>query len=280
MSGRHTPPHSSSPHRRRGKLESEEGQRATLDSSTRSSSNATSKSSSLRQISNPSNGGNATATPFQTNLCPSESVLRKVARIPILDAEGKEQLFEDLYMPSRPGETKRVLVIFIRHFFCGSCQEYITALSSSIPSQSVLPPNTTIAIVGCGANSLIPMYEEVTKCPFPIYTDPTQRLYTLFGMTRTLNRGSYAPEYAQSSLASLVVKGITQGLKRMLAGDMLQSGDKQQNGGELLFEAEITDPVTSDMKGYNVKVPWCHLMENTRNHSEISVLKDVLGIGE
>ncbi|KAK2788637.1 hypothetical protein FQN52_006582 [Onygenales sp. PD_12] len=234
MSGRHTPPHSSSPHRRRGKLESEEGQRATLDSSTRSSSNATSKSSSLRQISNPSNGGNATATPFQTNLCPSES----------------------------------------------SCQEYITALSSSIPSQSVLPPNTTIAIVGCGANSLIPMYEEVTKCPFPIYTDPTQRLYTLFGMTRTLNRGSYAPEYAQSSLASLVVKGITQGLKRMLAGDMLQSGDKQQNGGELLFEAEITDPVTSDMKGYNVKVPWCHLMENTRNHSEISVLKDVLGIGE
>ncbi|KAK2801971.1 hypothetical protein FQN50_007529 [Emmonsiellopsis sp. PD_5] len=271
MSGRHILPHSLSPHRQRRKLESEvQGKCPTQDSSTRSSSNATSKSPSPRQISNPSSGGNATATPFQTNLCPSESVLRKVARIPIFDAEGKERPFEDLYMPSRPGEIKSVLV----------CQEYITALSSSIPSQSVLPPNTTIAIVGCGANSLIPMYEEVTNCPFPIYTDPTQRLYTLFGMTRTLSRGSYAPEYAQASLASLFVKGITQGLKRMLAGDMLKSGDMQQNGGEFLFEAEITDPPTSDMKGYNVKVPWCHRMENTRGHSEISVLKDVLSIGE
>ncbi|PGH11128.1 hypothetical protein AJ79_05075 [Helicocarpus griseus UAMH5409] len=210
----------------------------------------------------------------------SASVLADAARVSVLDAEGRERQFEDIYKPFDIGGKKRTLIIFVRHFFCGNCQEYISALASSIPSPSLLPPDTSVAIVGCGAPSLIAMYTDVTHCPFPIYTDPSSRLYSLFGMTRTLDRGTYVPEHNQASLATLVLRGITQGLKRLFAGDMLKSGAMQQNGGELLFEAEFADATNSNDDRIKVNVPFCNIMQTTRDHSEISVLRAILGLDE
>ena len=49
---------------------------------------------------------------------PSKSQLAKVADLPVLDSKGKTFPFKSLHSdPSNPN--KRVLVIFVRHFFCG-----------------------------------------------------------------------------------------------------------------------------------------------------------------
>lgn len=48
---------------------------------------------------------------------PSKGDLEKVANLPVLDASGKSLPFKTLH--SNPGGISRVLIIFIRHFFCG-----------------------------------------------------------------------------------------------------------------------------------------------------------------
>lgn len=110
------------------------------------------------------------------------------------------------------------------------------------------------------------MYVEATSCPFPIYADPTKRLYSLLGMARTLSLGSTDPAYIHQTILSGMVKSIVQGLGRMGKGDVFKAGDMRQVGGEFVFE--------------NGKVTWCHRMRNTRDHAEAPKMKRVLGLGD
>lgn len=127
-----------------------------------------------------------------------------------------------------------------------------------------LEPSTQIVVIGHGQPDLIPFYLKETNCPFPIYADPTKKLYHLLGMTRTLNMGSKAPEYMHDSVVVNAVKSIFQEFR---AGrNMLKGGDIYQVGGEFLFE--------------DGKVTWCHRMRNTRDHAEVSELRAVLGLDE
>lgn len=216
---------------------------------------------------------------------PSKEKIEEAAEIPILDSDGKERPFKTLYTSSNAHEKRRVLIIFVRHFFCGNCQEYLRVLSSSLPSPSALPAGTSLAIIGCGGPSLINMYKEATACQYPIYTDPSRRLYKIFEMICTLNLGNRNPHYIRHSLMSGVVQGIIQALKRVYEGDVFKSGDIRQVGGEFLFEitgevnqASDDNPTkTSDSKNDCVNVTWCHRMANTRDHSEVEVIRRILG---
>jgi hypothetical protein len=51
------------------------------------------------------------------NTIPSRATLRRVADFQVLDQDGKSRPFKSLY--SGPMVARRVLVIFVRHFFCG-----------------------------------------------------------------------------------------------------------------------------------------------------------------
>lgn len=51
------------------------------------------------------------------NDLPTRETLQKIQDFPILDQDGKAVPFKTLY--TGPNVTRRVLVIFIRHFFCG-----------------------------------------------------------------------------------------------------------------------------------------------------------------
>lgn len=48
---------------------------------------------------------------------PSDATLAKVADYVLLDKHGKTHTFKSLY--NSPNGARRVLVVFIRHFFCG-----------------------------------------------------------------------------------------------------------------------------------------------------------------
>lgn len=49
---------------------------------------------------------------------PSESTLERIADLPVFDVDGKTVPFKSLYW-SNGNESKKVMIIFIRHFFCG-----------------------------------------------------------------------------------------------------------------------------------------------------------------
>jgi hypothetical protein len=241
------------------------------------------------------------------NDLPTQEMLEKVENMILLDKDGKTIPFKSLY--TGPNVARRVLVIFIRHFFCGNCQEYLRTLTESITEDSLLqlPTPTFIAIVGCGSPALIPMYQEVTNCPFPIYADPTKKLYDELGMTRTLNLGA-RPDYQRKGLVTVMMQSVVQSLKQLKGGKVLQGGDYQQVGGEFLFEpVNMATPILSPTveqgndenkqirwndtsngslgslgngSGYGEekRVTWCHRMRNTRDHAEVPELREVLGL--
>jgi hypothetical protein len=59
---------------------------------------------------------------------PSQAVLKKIEGLVVLDKDGKTVPFKELY--NGPNVARRVLVIFIRHFFCG-VSEHLSFLSKS-----------------------------------------------------------------------------------------------------------------------------------------------------
>ncbi|KAI0546040.1 AhpC/TSA antioxidant enzyme-domain-containing protein [Xylaria curta] len=231
---------------------------------------------------------------------PVQAVLRAVENHTVIDSAGKFHTFKSLY--SGPNVARRILVIFVRHFFCGNCQEYLRTLSASITPEALLalPVSTFIAVIGCGSHELISTYVKETGCRFPVYADPTRRLYADLGMVRTLSMGP-RPAYLQNrTVAHTVVSGIVQGLKQVKSGLATKSGDQKQVGGEFLFEPvsrtletpigtplldgeEKKNDVGLDGAGGNRKgeekcVTWCHRMRTTRDHAEIPELMEILGL--
>lgn len=125
-----------------------------------------------------------------------------------------------------------------------NCQEYLRSLSASITAESLLqlPIPTFIAVVGCGDPGLIDMYASETACPFPIYADPTRKLYQELGMIKTLALGT-RPAYMNKSIFKSSVDSIVQGVKQIKNGLVLKAGDQRQIGGEFLFEpVDIKSP--------------------------------------
>ncbi|KAI0885677.1 AhpC/TSA antioxidant enzyme-domain-containing protein [Annulohypoxylon maeteangense] len=238
-----------------------------------------------------------------TNDLPTIETLRKIETYTVLDSDGKSHTFKSLY--AGHNSARRVLIVFIRHFFCGNCQEYLRTLSASVTPDALLqlPVSTFIAVIGCGTPELINSYLQETGCPFPVYADPTRRLYSELGMVRTLAMGS-RPAYLQGkSLAHTVVTGVVQGLKQVKTGLVMKMGDQRQVGGEFLFEPAnltIDTPVTTprseeekklefpseenkadeheDPKVEEKRVTWCHRMRTTRDHAEMPELMEVLGL--
>ena len=146
-----------------------------------------------------------------------------------------------------------------------NCQEYLRTFASSITpdSLSALSPPTEIVVIGCGQPHLIPMYIHETGCPFPIYADPSRKLYHLLRMTSTLSLGK-SPQYMQRSVLSMAVSSFIQELKS--GRNMLSGGDFRQVGGEFLFQTG--------------KVTWCRRMRNTRDHAEIPLVRQQLGLDD
>ncbi|PHH86514.1 hypothetical protein CDD83_10122 [Cordyceps sp. RAO-2017] len=228
-----------------------------------------------------------------TNQLPSAETVAEADDYVLLDRDGRSHSFRSLH--SGRNVARRVLVVFVRHFFCGNCQEFLRSLSSAVTPEALLqlPVSSFVVVVGCGDAALIDMYVEATRCPFPVYTDPTGALFDRLGMVKTLALGP-RPAYMRKSMAKGVLDSIGQGLRHLPSGLALRSGDHRQVGGEFLFEP--LDPATpldedgppvaraaadDDKDGRPVepkRVTWCHRMTNTRDHAEIPELMDILGL--
>ncbi|KPI35886.1 Thioredoxin-like protein AAED1 [Cyphellophora attinorum] len=214
---------------------------------------------------------------FQPDEPPSQNSLRRLANYPLYDSSGASLPLSSLFSPTCLRKT-RMLLIFIRNFFCGNCQQYLVKLNEVMPPSS-LPADTALAIIGCGAPTLLPSYLELTHCPYPIYTDPSAQLYPKLNMQRTLKMGDYAPDYIHTGIFVSSLQSIVQGLKRLPKGDVRKAGNMDQNGGEFLFvRREGSVGWGGDCWADDWRVTWCHRMRNTRDHTEAARLRIVLGI--
>ena len=77
--------------------------------------------------------------------------------------------------------TPRTVVFFIRHFWCGQCQDYTFASLSLLDPAAVAAAGIRVVIISNGSWKIIKSYRKLFNCPFPIYVDGPRRLYSLLG---------------------------------------------------------------------------------------------------
>jgi len=198
---------------------------------------------------------------------PTRAQMRETGDMLIYDANGQARTFKSLY----EGEHvigDRQLIIFVRHFYCGACQSYLKALTTSITPDTyfTMAIPTSIIIIGLGAPGLIRHYRKTTGCPFPIFTDPTKSLYKTLGMSWSLDIGRKRPEYMKDISPPAWLAGQLKQMSQTEANLRFRGGNWLYLGSEMLFEAG--------------EVVWVHRMKNYRDHAEVDVLRRVLGIDQ
>ncbi|KAJ3574268.1 hypothetical protein NP233_g1869 [Leucocoprinus birnbaumii] len=162
---------------------------------------------------------------------PTENELRDAGALHVYDGEGNKVLFSELFAD------QKTIVVFIRHFFCGRCQEYVLALAQ-IPENRLQELNTRIVVIGCGEWQPIKSYSERIAFKGAMYADPSRNLYHALGMDieklATTPAGEAKRSYIRTNLLSVTLSSIWHGpvSHPNLIG---KSGNISQLGGEFIL---------------------------------------------
>ncbi|OAV89546.1 hypothetical protein PTTG_28660 [Puccinia triticina 1-1 BBBD Race 1] len=155
--------------------------------------------------------------------------LEAAEMIGVFDQDGNERPFGGLV---RHG---KVCVVFIRHFLCGYCQEFLVALKQQVEQNPI--GDKQIIVIGCGHWSVIKSYKELLgDIPFDIYSDNTANLFSSLGMISKFDTGDPKTQgrYITQSLTNTVLNALTNGWK-MGTSSFLRSGKMAQLGGDFVF---------------------------------------------
>ncbi|KAK5170323.1 uncharacterized protein LTR77_004910 [Saxophila tyrrhenica] len=204
---------------------------------------------------------------------PDRATLAAVQEFPIFDADGRQTTFGSLFDPENVIH-QRQLIVFVRYWYCPACTAYLESLTEGISSEDYynIPIPTSITIIGCGQPDLINHYKQFTGCPFTMYADPTRTLFKRLGMGLSMNLGKRKPEYMAKGLLGAsgdefrILRKSLQEPEGLRKRDLLRGGHPMQVGGEFLFEGGAA--------------VWCHRMKDYRGHSEIGVLRRLVGLDE
>jgi hypothetical protein len=126
---------------------------------------------------------------FSVDRIPSKRKLWEAGTLFLRDEEGELVCFGDMFpkvptaiesgqpTPSVP----RTVVFFIRHFWCGQCQDFMFASLSQLDPEAVEKAGIKVIVISNGSWKIIKSYKKLFKCPFPIYVDGPRKLYQLLG---------------------------------------------------------------------------------------------------
>ncbi|KZV94733.1 hypothetical protein EXIGLDRAFT_766890 [Exidia glandulosa HHB12029] len=201
--------------------------------------------------------------PFFPLVPPSEEQLERAAALDILAHDGARVRFGDLF------RNQRTIVLFIRHFWCPLCQDYMYSVARSLDPAALDRAGVRLVIVSNGSPSMIKSYRQIFRLPpsIPLFTDPSRALYNAMGMTRrTLDAG---PEPAKGEYVrhgywpgiGMVVKNALKTRMPLTAN----GGDVKQLGGEFILGPGLACSYTSRMS-------------TTRSHTSIRLLLDRAGV--
>jgi len=187
-------------------------------------------------------------------------ILAEVSKLEVFDVDGKKVCFGSLY------QSQKTIVVFIRHFFCGACQQYTVALAS-ISQEALEQADTNIIIIGCGEWQPIRHYLETTGFHGQIYADPTRKLYHTLGMITNLDitpQGVPRKSYLQYSVFVNALRSTWMGPVKnpLLIG---KQGHLSQLGGDFIL-------------GPGNQCSYASRMQHTEDHAEVADLLQAAGV--
>lgn len=194
---------------------------------------------------------------------PNGDQLARAAELTVVAHDGKPVRFGDLF------QNQRTIVLFLRHFWCPLCQDYMYSVSRAVDPACLDRAGVRLVIVSHGAPSMIKSYRQIFRLPpsIPLYTDPSRALYVALGMTlRTLDPGPEPGkgDYIRHSYwpgIGMVVKNAIKTRMPLTAN----GGDVKQLGGEFIL-------------GPGMHCSYTSRMSTTRGHTSINVLLDRAGV--
>ncbi|CBQ68632.1 conserved hypothetical protein [Sporisorium reilianum SRZ2] len=159
---------------------------------------------------------------------PSMLQLFEASQCLVYNQNGEEVLFGDLF------KKRRTLVCFLRHWWCGFCQQFAMSVRNIDPLP-LKKANLDFVIVGQGDWHVIKAYREVMQVQYPMFADPKRNVYRALGMTLRTNDANPAcarPDYASISMTKGFLVAIKKGLFDM---PIRNPGDMKLLGGDLIL---------------------------------------------
>ncbi|CED83302.1 Uncharacterized conserved protein [Phaffia rhodozyma] len=204
-------------------------------------------------------------TSANSNVLLTGSQISQLSSLEVQTSSGSSVAFGSLINPST-GNHSKTLVVALRHFWCGLCKAYLTQLCEQIPESVAKEHGMNIVVLGCGSWEPIKDYAATTNCPYPIYADPTKKVYQTLGTTSTMAHtpsGQPRKSYLKESMFTQAMGSLKVALTNV--GSVNKVGSFKQNGGEFIFES---GPI-------NI---FAHRMQNTEDHTEIAEIIDMLSV--
>lgn len=198
---------------------------------------------------------------FDAKAIPDAKTLSDASSLEVLDSSGNRVPFGSLF------ESEKIVLVFIRHFFCGSCQDYVTQLST-VRKEALEEARMKIVVIGCGDWQPIESYTELTEFKGPIYADPSRKLYTTLGMTleslASAPAGEPKKSYISGGALALTFRSIWKGPVKnpALIG---KQGNISQLGGDFVF-------------GPGMTCSFANRMQHTEDHIEVPELMKTAGV--
>ncbi|KIM84207.1 hypothetical protein PILCRDRAFT_68330 [Piloderma croceum F 1598] len=190
-----------------------------------------SHSQQLTSLVRPATAPAASVTSVEENRKPTQKQLSEAASLLVIAESGVRVSFGDLFL------ARKTVVIFIRHFWCPNCQDYMSSISNTVSPAALKQAGIKLVIISNGSHNIIQSYRKIFHTPFAVYTDPTHRVYNALGMTlRTLDtgpesrKGAYAKHGVAQGIAMVLLNAIKS--KMPLLG---KGGDVEQLGGEFVL---------------------------------------------
>lgn len=186
---------------------------------------------------------------FKENRLPTPEQLERAAGLTVLSETGAKVPFFSLW------KDQKTVVLFIRHFWCPMCQDYMFSISRSVSAAALRRAGVQLVIISNGSFKMIPSYRKIFKTPFAVYTDPSLEVYNAMGMTiQSLAKGT-RPSYIKHGMAGGIGMVVGNALK---SGMPLfeEGGDIAQLGGEFIM-------------GPGLSCSFAHRMRYTRAHKNI-----------
>ncbi|XP_028852495.1 peroxiredoxin-like 2C isoform X1 [Denticeps clupeoides] len=175
----------------------------------------------------------------------------------VQDRQGNAVPFKSLY------EGSKSIVVFVRHFLCYTCKEYVEDLSK-VPREDLLESEVRLVVIGQSSYHHIESFCSLTGYPHEIYVDPDRSIYKILGM----RRGETFLESASKSphVKSSLLMGNIRSMWRAMRSPMFDfQGDPLQQGGALVM-------------GPGPEVHFAHFDMNRLDHMPINWLLQLAGL--
>ncbi|ERE77520.1 putative UPF0308 protein C9orf21 like protein [Cricetulus griseus] len=172
------------------------------------------------------------------------------------DASGRRVTFGALF------RERRAVVVFVRHFLCYVCKEYVEDLGK-IPKSVLREADVTLIVIGQSSYHHIEPFCKLTGYSHEIYVDPEREIYKRLGM----KRGEEISSSGQSPhIKSNLLSGSLQSLWWAVTGPLFDfQGDPAQQGGTLIL-------------GPGNSIHFVHRDRNRLDHKPINSVLQLVGV--